>query len=159
MKQACAIVLALVLAACGQAGQTKQEPEVSEPANLQIEVGRYGVMLGQVGDLTVARPGIGEPDPAQTREIARALRETTWQYNLERSRLCAKGLFTEVSCGPAYEPVWISEPVATEPTLAELQTRSTALGAEVMRFWNAVCDDARTREPDEQARMLVCAIE
>lgn len=159
MKQARAIILALMLTACGQPVQTKQEPAAPEPPNLQVEVGRYSVMLGQIADLTVARPGMGEPDPAQTREIARALRETTWQYNLERSRLCAKGLFTEVACGPAYEPVWIAEPVATEPTLAELQTRSTALGAEVMRFWTAVCDDARARETDEQARMLVCAIE
>jgi len=55
--------------------------------------------------------------------------------------------------------VWISEPVESEPSLEELETRSQAVGEEVMRLWNAVCEDARMREPDEAARQYVCAIE
>ena len=92
-------------------------------------------------------------------DLARRLRETVWEYNLQRSRLCAKGLFTEVSCGPAYEPVWIAEPDSVTPTMEEVQSRSDAVGREVMRLWNAVCTDARSRESDDQERMLVCAIE
>jgi hypothetical protein len=162
MPQLRALLLALALAACGQGAQAPapaQAPEAEDPLNIQIEVGRYGVMLGHVADLTADRPGVGEADPAQSREIARALRETVWRYNLERSRLCARGLFSDVACGPAYEPVWIAEPANAEPALTELQARSDALGGEVMRFWDAVCEDARTREPDEDARRMVCAIE
>jgi len=33
------------------------------------------------------------------------------------------------------------------------------VGAEVMRFWSAICEDARTRVQDETARRYVCAIE
>lgn len=159
-----AIVLALALAACGQGGQAPapEAPpavEAPDPFTLNIEIGRYGVMLSHVHALTGDRPGAAEAEVTDPRELARSLRETAWEYNIERSRLCARGLFTEVACGPAFEPVWISEPATAEPTLDELQARSRALGDEVMRFWNVVCEDARTRETDEQAKMYVCAIE
>lgn len=156
MRSIFAIALVLGLAACGQANQ---KGGAEAPPNLETQVARYEIMLGQVGDLTVARPGVGAGNPAQSREIARALRETVWSYNLERSRICAKGLFTEAACGTAYEPVWISEPATTEPTMTELQARSDDLGEQVTRFWTVVCDDARTRESDEKARALVCAME
>lgn len=162
MSNVRALILALALAACGQAGQEAAPgpatPETPNPMDLHIEIGRYGVMLDQVRDLTAERPGSAEADPAQPRELGRALREAVWKYNLERSRLCGKGLFTEVACGSAYEPVWISEPSNVEPTLQEIQSRSQALGEEVMRFWNAVCDDAASRA-GEQDRSSVCAIE
>ena len=163
MMKLTAIVLALALAACGQSSE-KAPPEPApvqgiDPMDLQIEVGRYGVMLGHVRGLTRERPGAAELDLAAPREIARALRETVWEFNVDRSQLCAKGLFAEVACGPAYEPVWISEPAGAEPTLEDLQIRSAALGEEVMRFWDAVCEDGRTRVEDAQEKMYVCAIE
>lgn len=158
-----AVFLALALAGCGQSGGTAPEAPAAEqgvgPLDLHIEIGRYGVMIDQVRELTTARPGAAEADPAAPRELARALRETVWDYNLERSGLCAKGLFADIACGPAYEPVWMSEPANAEPTLEELQARSAALGEDVMRFWEAVCADARSRVEDQQERMYVCAIE
>ena len=157
------VVLTLALAACGQSSEKAPAAPAAEqgvdPSGLQIEIGRYGAMLGQVRGLTAERPGSAELDPTAPREIARALRETVWEFNVDRSQLCAKGLFAEVACGPAYEPVWISEPASAEPTLEDLQIRSTALGEEVMRFWDAVCEDARTRVEDAQEKMYVCAIE
>lgn len=160
------IVLACVIAigACRPAAEKNaQQPPAQasapNPADLNIEIGRYGVMLDQVNTLTRDRPGSAENDPTQPRELGRALREAVWQYNGERSRLCAKGLFTEIACGPAYEPVWISEPSDVEPTLQEIQSRSDALGEEVMRFWNTVCEDAASRVEDRQERAQVCAIE
>lgn len=158
-----AIFLALVLAACGQpqtkGPETPAAPEAPDPFALNIEIGRYSVMLSHVQQLTRERPGAIEAEVTDPRDLARRLRETAWEYNLERSRLCARGLFTEVSCGPAYEPVWISEAATVTPTVAEIQSRSAALGEEVSRFWTAVCEDARTRIEDEQERMYVCAIE
>lgn len=158
-----AILLALALAACGQSAEKAPEtPAASEepdPFNLNIEIGRYGVMLNHVQQLTRERPGSVEAEVTDPRDLARRLRETAWEYNLERSRLCSRGLFTEVSCGPAYEPVWMSESATATPTLQEIQSRSASLGEEVMGFWNAVCEDARSRVEDEQERMYVCAIE
>jgi hypothetical protein len=81
------------------------------------------------------------------------------RYNIERSQSCAKGLFTEITCTPAYEPVWIAEPQNAEPTLEEIQTRSDAVGVEVQRFWDAVCEDARTRATTDDERQLACPME
>lgn len=156
-----AIVLALCVAACGQTGEqaeTPAAPEGVDPHALSIEVGRYGAMISQVNDQTFERPGTGEADPAQPAAIARSLRERVWQYNIARSQICAKGLFTDVACGPAYEPVWISEPADAAPSLEDLQARSDALGTEVMRLWSAVCEDAEARVPEEE-KMSVCPME
>lgn len=158
-----ALILAAALAACGQSAEKGEAPPAAdEPPNaisLSIEAGRYGVMLSQIHSLTGDRPGAGESDASDPQDIARRLREVVWEYNMERSSLCARGLFSELSCAPAFMPVWLGEPASVAPTLEELQTRSTAVGEEVMRFWRAVCDDARTRETDEEAREYVCAIE
>jgi hypothetical protein len=153
-----AILLALALTACGQSAEkAPAAPEAPDPFDLNIEIGRYGVMLSHVQQLTRERPGSVEVEVTDPGDLARRLRETVWEYNLERSQLCARGLFTDVACGAPYDPVWISE--TATPTLDELQSRSTSLGEEVMRFWDAVCDDARSRVEDEQERMYVCAIE
>jgi hypothetical protein len=163
MIKARALILAFALAACGQSGEkaapTPGTSAAPDPQTLNVEIGRYGVMLDHVRSLTSERPGSGETDPATPKELSRALRETVWQYNLERSELCARGLFTEISCLPVYDPVWISEPADAEPNLADIQSRSTALGEEVGRFWNAVCADARSRTEDAQEKQYVCAIE
>jgi hypothetical protein len=158
-----AIVLALALAACGQTGDKQADvptgPAGPDPATLNIEIGRYGAMLGQVTGHTEARPGSAEPEATDARDLARRLRETVWRYNIERSQSCAKGLFTEITCTPAYEPVWIAEPQNAEPTLEEIQTRSDAVGVEVQRFWDAVCEDARTRATTDDERQLACPME
>src|SRR5690606_39209697 len=157
-----ALMLAFALAACGQtgeAGKAGAPPDAIEPFDLSIEIGRYGVMLDQAASLTAERPGAIEIAPDEPVAMARALRETVWEYNLTRSRLCGRGLFRDVACGPALAPVWISEPEGVAPTLEDLRSRADAVGAEVMSFWNAVCEDARTRVADEQERMYVCAIE
>lgn len=156
-----AVLLAFLLAACGQQGAEKAKaPEAVEqpnPFELQIEIGRYGVMLSQTEELMAERPDLTDLNREAPRELARSLRHVVWQYNLDRSRLCARGLVTEASCGPTYAPVWISEPDTVEPSLQELQTRSAAVGAEVMRFWDAVCADARARQRHDEAQ--ICAIE
>lgn len=153
------VLLALCVAACGPAGQEKGQAEAPDPFDLNIEVGRYGVMLSQIDEQALQLPGPGEPEVTDPRYLSRRLRETVWEYNLERSQLCARGLYTEISCGPVYEPVWMAEPDTLTPSLEDLQIRSTAVGAEVMRLWNAVCEDARSRVTDEEEQRLVCAME
>lgn len=158
-----ALVLGLALAACGPQDPAKgSDTPASQAArefDLQIEMRRYDTMLDQVASLTAERPGAGPIDDNHPRELARGLRETVWQYNITRSQLCARGLFVEVACGPAYEPVWIAEPADAAPTLDEIQTRAAAVGAETQRLWDAVCEDARTRETDEADRALICPLE
>ncbi|MBX9747100.1 MAG: hypothetical protein K2X34_09375 [Hyphomonadaceae bacterium] len=158
-----AVILAAALAACGQqeppAGSDTPAAQAAREYDLQVQLRRYDVMLDQVQSLTADRPGAGAIDDNHPRELARQLRETVWQYNIARSRLCARGLFTEVACGPSYEPVWIAEPADVAPTLDEIQVRSEAVGVETRRLWDAVCEDARTRVADEAERDLVCMTE
>ena len=55
-----AMLLAFALAACGQAGQQAKQDDPNAPADpfeLNIEIGRYGVMLSQIHSLTGDRPG------------------------------------------------------------------------------------------------------
>lgn len=157
-----ALGLAATLAACGQSTTatttgTATNEELT-PANLQIDIGRTGAMLGNVRAITEELPAAVETDPTALREMARALRETVWEYNLERSRLCGRGLYTAVSCGSAYEPVWIAEAANSEPTLEILNERAEGLRAEVSRFEGAICDDARSKVPENE-RMAVCPME
>ncbi len=157
-----ALFLAAALAACGQQGEQARAPTPSEPPDafdLNIEIGRYGVMLSQVHSLSADRPGTAETEVTDPKDLARRLREVVWEYNLERSALCARGLFTEVACGPAFQPVWIGEGADAAPTIEDVAARSRAVGEEVMRFWNAVCEDARTRAASDEERQYVCAME
>jgi hypothetical protein len=158
------LMLALALTACGQNAEKAEAPasppEQPDAMTLNIEIGRYGVMLSQVHGLSGEGSGADTvADATDPQIMARALREPVWEFNLERSRLCASGLYTEISCVPAFAPVWIGEPPTATPTLEELQARSNAVGEEVIRLWNTVCEDARARETDEDARMFVCAME
>lgn len=156
---------AWMMAACvmgcahAPASEAQTPEETPEAFVLSIDIGRYGVMLSHVADNSDELPDAGEVVSEAPRELARRLRETVWTYNLQRSRLCARGLFVEASCGPALSPAWMTEPDAAEPTLAEVEARSEEVGAHVMALWDAVCESARARVSDEEERMYVCAIE
>lgn len=154
------IFSAAALIACKPPGQTEAPagPHV-DPHALQIEIGRYGVMLQQTGHLTETQVGAPDASATDAKELARGLRETVWQYNIQRSQLCARNLFTETTCTPPYEPVWISEPPNSRPTPEQLQQRSEEVGHEVQTFWNAICSDARRRTQDHEQQRLICAIE
>jgi hypothetical protein len=150
----------MALAACKPPGQSGQAPGARiDPHALQIEIGRYGAMLHQTGELTSTQVGAPDASAEDAKELARGLREAVWTYNIQRSRLCARNLFVETSCGPAFEPVWISEPPNARPTPEQLQTRSQEVSQVVQPFWNAICDDARHRTQDAGQRRMVCAIE
>lgn len=155
-----AILLAVALAACSPAGQNGPEaPQAPTPETLDAELERYGVMLTQVENLTVARPGAAEIVATEIPALSRALRERVWELNTTRSQLCSRGLFTDVSCRAPYDPVWMAEPPEAQPTVEELKVRADAVGAEVTAFWEAVCADARARAATDQDRARVCAID
>lgn len=152
-------VLVAVLGACRPPGQTGQSGAAHvDPHALEVDISRYATMLHQTGELTSTEIGAPDASAQDAKELARGLREAVWQYNIQRSQLCARNLFTETSCGPAFEPVWISEPPNTRPTPEQLQMRSTEVSQVVQPFWNAICEEARRRTPD-QGRRTVCAIQ
>jgi len=153
-----ALILILALGACTpQPPAEPPAPAGPDPALMSIEIGRYSLMMDQVSGLSEGRPGAAEIPAEDPRALSRGLREVVWAYNLERSRLCGRGLFTDIACGPAFAPVWINEPADAAPTLEVLLERQSGVDALVIPFWEAVCNDARTRQV--QVEGGVCTIE
>ena len=152
----------VLLAGCATATATGTAPSgAAEPINpfvLQIEIGRYGVMMGHVEELTgeMPSPDIETDSP---RHLARAQRETVWEYNLLRSQLCARALYREITCAPAFEPDWLRDRPDVEPPLELLQERSGVVGTRVMQLWDHVCNDARRRAGKPDDRVEICGIE
>lgn len=158
MIRACFAAAALaVIAGCATAAPPASSDPI-EPFVLQIDIGRLGVMLGHVEELTREMAG-QDADPESRRELARKLRETVWEYNLARSQLCARGLYTDISCGPAFAPQWLSDRPDVEPPLALLQDRQGVVGARVMQLWDRVCGDARQRAGKPDDVVEICGIE
>lgn len=158
MRVFLALVFFVALAACRPPGQAERAPGARvDPHALQTEIGRYGAMLHQTGELTSTQVGAPDASAQDAKELARGLREAVWQYNIQRSQLCARNLFTETTCTPPYEPVWISEPPNTRPTPEQLQQRSGEVGQEIQHFWGVICDDARRRTQDQAQRRTICA--
>ncbi|MGE3143540.1 MAG: hypothetical protein AB7L65_09480, partial [Hyphomonadaceae bacterium] len=155
-----ALIKALICAAALAFAAAAAAAETPDPFNLSIEIGRWGVMQGQID--AVAPPGQpaleeeGAPSPAA---LARRLRETVWELNLQRSRLCAEGRFTEIACAPAFSPPWLREAPDRSVSLSALQRRSEAVGRALMPLWGAACADARAEVEDEEEQRLICAIE
>lgn len=149
-----AFVLVLALAACNQ---QPAEPPAPTPASIGADVGRYRVMLDQVEQLTADLPSTSNIAASDPRALARGLREAVWAYNLERSRLCGRGVLAAVSCGPAFMPDWINEAPETELTIDMLAERQGAVSSLVQPFWQAVCAEAQTRQTEGAAQ--VCVIE
>lgn len=156
------VFLALVfsvaaLGACKPPGQSGQASGPhADPHALQVEIGHYGAMLHQTGELTSTQIGAPDASSQDAKELARGLREAVWQYNIQRSQLCARNLYTETTCTPPYEPVWISEPPNTRPTAEQLQQRSSEVGQEIQHFWGVICEDARRRTQDQAQRRTIC---
>jgi hypothetical protein len=152
-----AILFALAFLAVPAAASAQS----NEAFNLSIEVGRWGAMLSSVEDHrpNLQPPQAGDPEYATPRALARRLRETVWELNLMRSRLCAEGRVTRVSCRPAFTPSWLSKPPDEAPSLYTLEQRSAALGREVSPLWNAVCAEIEARVADPEERRLVCPME
>jgi hypothetical protein len=153
------ILLGAALAACLLAAPAQAEP--IDPFGLHIEIGRWSVMNGRVRELT-----FDDQRPAPTVEIdyndpsvmARALRTEVWEYNALSASLCDEGRFTALTCVRAYNPSWLGEAPNVRPSLAALQTRSNAVGERVMPLWDALCDEARAKVPEDE-RMAVCPME
>ncbi|MET0183338.1 MAG: hypothetical protein ABW199_10670 [Caulobacterales bacterium] len=145
-----------VLAACA----TKTAAEDEDPFHLHISIGRWSAMVSQIADIhAIAQPDhVSDDELLEASVLSRNLRMTVWQYNLERAQLCAERKLIEASCGAPYQPGWLIEARAA-PSYRELAIRSRDVGDRVMPFWNAVCADAKAREPDPEMRQQICPME
>ena len=126
---------------------------------LAVELGRWEVMLGEIYEVTPqihgsVEIGFQDGNPAH---MGQRLRDAVWQFNMTRDRMCFFGVQPSLSCVRAYTPVWLRG-APDHPDLAELQRRSNSFGAVVTRYWDAICERARTGRPEDQ-RLQVCPME
>ncbi|MDX2235037.1 MAG: hypothetical protein NW200_11130 [Hyphomonadaceae bacterium] len=165
------VAVALLLSACAGAHRegavtslTAVEPD-SDPLTLQIEIGRYSALLGQVVEHTgVSYDHVGEDGGEETdagtlmAQLSAAVRD----YNAVRSALCASKTTATTyqkiradSCGAQYRPDWPSVPI-TNGVVAQ---RSSHAGRPIVSLWVDVCEEARRLQPAGQEDEPVCPME
>ena len=143
-------------------GSAAKQPEVQEvDSNLGVVAGYANVMLDHLRELMELETSKSGQDVRfdTRRAFASGLRQTVWEYNVESAKMCAKGLYTEVSCLPALDPPWLTEAQSASPTEKELERRVDWVNAHVQRLWDAACEEFKKSHPEDQGYMSYCSIE
>lgn len=149
---------ALALGACDEQLPEAGAPDI-DPLNLDIEVGRYGVMIDQgmaARNFLEEKGAAGDPsEEVDGLALERSIHIRALEANLLQAEVCAKELVPQTLCAAPFTPAWLSEPRAESPTLWQLQARADQLGAFLMPIWGALCEKAKGEGADE----VFCAIE
>lgn len=134
----------------------------SDPNTLQIEIGRYSALLGQVSEYAgVSYDHVGRDATSEGPDaLMQQLREAVADYNALRRALCESrsgaSAYIHVraqSCTSAFCPGWGQGSV----TYDIVARRSRAAGAPIIGLWSAVCEEARSLEKDPD--VMVCPME
>jgi hypothetical protein len=151
-------VLTLLLAACATAEKpapAAPPPEATldaDPANLQIEIGRYSALLGQIVEHTgVSYEHAGRDHAGEGAALLMMqLRDAVDDYNGVRAALCATkgqpGPYASIraaSCATVLRPAWRDESV----TYMVVAQRSHAAGEAIIGLWDQVCTVAARQRP------------
>ena len=136
----------------------------TDPNNLQIEIGRYSALLGQVVEHTgVSYEHTAHDAPPDGAEALMAqLKDAVTDYNAVRGALCASKseatykAIRAASCNAALHPRWVDHGAPTYVTVAQ---RSSETGGPIIGLWGAVCDEARRLAPADQKDEPVCPME
>lgn len=162
---ACAMAFGLAACATQEDHVTSTTAIDSDPNNLQIEIGRYSALLGQVVEHTgVSYDHAGQDvgDEVNAGTLMAQLSAAVRDYNAVRTALCAsKGGATTYrkiradSCRAQYRPDWPSIPL-TNGVVAQ---RSSEAGGPIIGLWDSVCEEARRLQPADQRDEPVCPME
>lgn len=155
-RRTCSVAAALGLVSCATA------PLDADPNSLNIEIGRYSALLGQV----VEHTGVsydhagGDLEGDSPAALQGRLNEVVADYNAVSAALCASkagaATFVQVraqSCGRAFQPAWSSAAV----DYLSVARRSRIAGRHIIGLWDAVCTEARALEKDPET--MVCPME
>lgn len=162
---------ALLLAACAAVETPAPAPAPAveldaDPNSLQIEIGRYSALLGQVVEHTgVAYEHAAHDDnvPEGAPALMAQLKGAIDDYNAVRAALCASNTKVDDpyvairsnSCIARYNPRW----APATPTFDLVAKRSHEAGSFIISLWSDVCDRARQLQPKDQEDEPVCPME
>ncbi len=168
--RAVAVASILLLSACASTAPEPVAPAEqgaaldADPNNLQIEIGRYSALLGQVVEHTgVAYEHTAHDAPPEGAEALMAqLFDAVKDYNAVRAALCAskpQPAYTAIrvaSCHAGFRPGWNDRAAPSYVTIAK---RSHEAGAPIIGLWDEVCGEARRLQPADQKDEPVCPME
>lgn len=122
-------------------------------SSLAIDIGRWDVMLDQVGERMPSASSEGEDSTASPEKLAHQLVSQVWAYNLIRAQACTEGVAIATSCGPGWVPGWAAKPKAKAPSLAVISRRSDEIGEHIGALWDAVCNEAAANGTSPQCQI------
>ena len=168
--RAVAVASILLLSACastapGPAAPTEQATELdADPNTLQIEIGRYSALLGQVVEHTgVTYEHTAHDAPPEGPEALMAqLFDAVKDYNAVRAALCGSksqptyAAIRAASCTASFRPGWNDHAAPSYVTIAK---RSNEAGGPIIGLWDEVCGEAKRLQPADQKDEPVCPME
>ena len=136
----------------------------ADPGTLQIEIGRYSALLGQVVEHTGVTYEHAASDEAQegAQALMAQLSDAVEDYNTVRAALCASRAqptypaIRAASCTAHFHPGWSDRGALSFETIA---TRSNEAGASIIGLWDEVCGEAKRLQPLDQKDEPVCPME
>ena len=142
--------LGLTILVAGPAGAAPPGSDVSAVA---IDVGRWDVMLDQVGERMPSTSSEHEESMASNEKLGHQLVSQVWAYNLVRAKACTEGIAIATSCGPGWVPGWAAKPRAKVASLDVINRRSEEVGEHIGALWDAVCNEAAANGTSPQCQM------
>ena len=166
MMAAAGMVVMALLGGCATTTKTGTPAATldTDPNNLQIEIGRYSALLGQVVEHTgVSYEHTAHDAPPDGAEALMAqLHDAVTDYNSVRGALCASKsestykAIRAASCNATLRIVWNDK---AAPSYYKIAERSHEVGGPIIGLWNSVCDEARRLQPADQKDEPVCPME
>ena len=168
MRMMAAAGMAAMALLGGCATTTKTEAPAAaldtDPNNLQIEIGRYSALLGQVVEHTgVSYEHTAHDAPPDGAEALMAqLHDAVTDYNAVRGALCVSKseptykAIRAASCDAGLRIVWNDK---AAPSYYRIARRSQEVGTPIVGLWESVCDEARRLVPADQKDEPVCPME
>ena len=133
--------LLAALALAFPAATLAQEPDLHAAA---IDVGRFGVMLGQIAEQSTAVATDPEA-PTTAAGIRGELAARIWSYNAAREDLCRSGFVRGEVCTAPYVPGWLTKSSRRAPSTAQVEAEIAAFSTVIVPFWEAVCAEGAKR--------------
>lgn len=160
-------MIAAFLGGCATTTAPQAPPAAAldaDPNNLQIEIGRYSAVLGQVVEHTgVAYDHTAAEAPSEGAAALMAeLNDAVADYNAVRAALCASKdaptykAIRAASCKAAFHPHWVDRGA---PSYLVIAARSQAAGGPILGLWDEVCAEAMRLQPAAEKDEPVCPME